>query len=117
MVLPEELNRKPYNEIIKYEEVKKNMPHITTAEKIGMEKGIQQGIQQGVQQGVQQGRLQNAREAILENLEARFEVVPRSVIKRIDQIEELSLLKILHKKSVVVDSLEEFKEVLAKLME
>ena len=112
MVLPEELNRKLHNEIIKYEEGK-NMPHITTAEKIGIEKGIQQGIQQGVQQG----RLQNAREAILENLEARFEVVPRSVIKRIDQIEELSLLKILHKRSVVVDSLEQFKETLSKLME
>jgi len=109
MVLPEELNRKLHNEIIKYEEVKKKMPHITTAEKIGMEKGIQQGVQQG--------RLQNAREAILESLEARFEVVPRSVIKRIDQIEELSLLKILHKRSVVVDSLEQFKEALAKLME
>ena len=83
----------------------------------GMQKGLQQGIQQGVQQGIQQGRLQSTREAILESLEARFEVVPRSVVKRIDEIEELSLLRILHKRSVVVDSLEKFKEVLAKLME
>jgi predicted transposase/invertase (TIGR01784 family) len=81
------------------------------------EKWVEEGMQQGIQQGVQQGRLQNAREDILENLEARFEVVPRSVIKRIDEIEELSLLKILHKRSVLVDSLEEFKEALAKLME
>ena len=108
MVLPEELNRKLHNEIIKYEEGKK-MPHITTAEKIGMEKGIQQGMQQGM--------IKTARESILENLEARFEVVSRSIVKRIDEIEELSLLKILHKRSIVVDSFDQFKEVLAKLME
>jgi hypothetical protein len=37
--------------------------------------------------------------------------VPRSVIKGIDTIEELSLLKILHKKSVAVSSQQQFKEV------
>ncbi len=57
------------------------------------------------------------RESVLESLEARFGVVPRSVVKQIDQIEELSLLKILHKKSVVVDSLEQFKKIIASLME
>jgi len=73
--------------------------------------------EQGMQQGIQQGKIQTAREAIFENLEARFEIVPRSVARRIDEIEELSLLKMLHKKSIVVDSLEQFKEVLIKLME
>ena len=65
----------------------------------------------------QKGKLQSVRESVLENLEARFDVVPRSVVKGIDEIEELSLLKILHKKSVVVDSLEQFKKVMARLME
>ncbi len=77
----------------------------------------EQWTQQGLQQGLQQGKLQSVRESVVENLEARFDVVPRSVVKRIDEIEELSLLKILHKKSVVVDSLGQFKEVMARLME
>ena len=81
------------------------------------EQWTQQGIQQGIQQGMQQGKLQSVRESVIENLETRFNVVPRSVVKGIDEIEELSLLKILHKKSVVVDSLEQFKEVKAKIME
>ena len=72
--------------------------------------------EQWTQQGIQQGKLQNVRESVIENLEARFNVVPRSVVKGIDEIEELSLLKILHKKSVVVGSLEQFKEVMAKIM-
>lgn len=70
-----------------------------------------------IEQGMQQGMLQYAREALLESLEVRFEVVPQSIVRRIDEIEELSLLKILHKKSVVVESLEQFKEFLAKIME
>ena len=65
----------------------------------------------------QKGKLQSVRESVIENLEARFDVVPRSVVKGIDEIEELSLLKILHKKSVVVDSLGQFKEIMARLME
>ena len=77
----------------------------------------EQWIEQGIQQDIQQGKLQSVREGILENLEARFEVVPRSVIKGIDAIEELSLLKILHKKSVVIGSMQQFKEVMARLMD
>ncbi|GAH09633.1 unnamed protein product, partial [marine sediment metagenome] len=84
----------------------------TIAEEL-MEKGIQQGVQQGVQQGL----IQNAREAVIENLETRFEVVPQSILKRIDDIDNLSLLKILHKRSILAVSLEQFKEDLAKLME
>lgn len=84
----------------------------TIAEEL-MEKGIQQGIQQGVQQGL----IQNAREAVIESLETRFEVVPQSILKRIDDIDNLSLLKMLHKRSILAVSLEQFKEDLAKLME
>jgi len=107
MVLPEELNRKLHNEIIKYEEVK-NMPHITTAEKIGMEKGIQQGVQQGV--------LEDAREAVIDILEMRFDVVPQSIIKIINGIDDISILKSLRKKAVKAISLDEFMKILDSTM-
>jgi hypothetical protein len=54
------------------------------------------------EQWTQQGKLQSVRESVIENLEARFNVLPRSVIKGIDEIEELSLLKILHKKVLLL---------------
>ncbi|MCD6294906.1 MAG: hypothetical protein J7M20_08325 [Deltaproteobacteria bacterium] len=53
---------------------------------------------------------------MIETLELRFGVVPRSVIKGIDIIEELPLLKMLHKNSIVVESLNQFKEMLAVAM-
>ena len=88
------------------------MPHITTAEKIGMEKGIQQGIQQGVQRGI----LEKAREDVVEILEARFELVSGSIVKTINGIDDPSVLKMLLKKAATVDSLEEFKRVMERVM-
>jgi flagellar biosynthesis/type III secretory pathway protein FliH len=81
-----------------------------------IEQGVEKGIQEGIQRGIQEGQLRAGREAVIETLELRFGVVPRSVIKGIDSIEELTLLKMLHKKSIVVQSLDQFKEVLAVAM-
>ncbi|MFH1076384.1 MAG: hypothetical protein V1753_06030 [Pseudomonadota bacterium] len=111
MVLPEELSRKFNDEIVKYEEEEK-MPHITTAERIGIEKGILQGIQQGIQQGVlqgiQQGIIQKAQEAVVDTLEVRFDVVPQSITKRLKSICDPAILKTLHRKAIEASSVEEF---------
>ena len=40
------------------------MPYITTAERIGIEKGMLEGMQQGIQQGIQQGLKQGLLEAV-----------------------------------------------------
>ena len=50
MQLPEELEEGFWREIQAYEETKQ-MPYITSVERIGIKKGIEQGIQQGIQQG------------------------------------------------------------------
>lgn len=88
------------------------MPHITTAEKIGMEKGIQQGVEQGIQRGI----LQKAREDVVEILEVRFELVAGSIVKNINGIDDPSVLKMLLKKAATVDSLEEFRQVMERVM-
>ena len=41
---------------------------------------------EGLQQGMQQGMLEEAREGILDILEARFDVVPESIVKEIRAI-------------------------------
>ncbi|MBA7543592.1 hypothetical protein ES705_35926 [subsurface metagenome] len=80
------------------------------------EEGRQEGIQQGMQQGMQQGIVKNAQEDVIDIIETRFGVVPGSVIEIIKGIDDPSLLKIVHKKVVIVGSLEEVKQVLEKVM-
>jgi len=54
MVLPDELARKFQDEIKAFEEGM-NVAYITTAERIGIEKGKQEGRQEGIQEGLQKG--------------------------------------------------------------
>jgi len=65
---------------------------IEEGKKQGLQEGLQEGVQQGIQQGIQQGTIQNAREAVIDSLEARFDIVPETVIKIISKIEGHSLL-------------------------
>ncbi len=57
---------------------------------------------------MQQGMQQNAQEDVIDILEVRFELVPQSIVKTIHQIDDPTILKILHRKAVKVPSLEEF---------
>jgi len=83
----------------------------------GIQEGVQLGIQQGIQQGLHDGMLQEAREAILDNLEVRFGSVPGSIAAIVRGISELPVLKALHRNSAAVQSLEEFKATLAKVQD
>ncbi|MEW6378461.1 MAG: hypothetical protein AB1611_02505 [bacterium] len=51
MVLPEGLSLRFHEQIEAYEEEKK-MAYVTTAERIGRQRGIQEGVQQGLRQGL-----------------------------------------------------------------
>jgi len=83
----------------------------------GIQEGVQLGIQQGIQQGLHDGMLQEAREAILDNLEVRFGSVRGSIAAIVRGISELPVLKALHRNSAAVQSLEEFKATLAKVQD
>ena len=74
----------------------------------------QEGLSEGLQQGLQQGKIQEAQEAILDNLEARFEIVPESIAREVQGIEELGVLKALRRGSIKVATLDEFKALLKK---
>jgi len=105
MALPENLERRFSEEIMRYEE-EKQMPYITSIEQIGIEKGIQQGIQQGL--------VQKAREDVIGILETRFAETPQSIVAAINDIDILSILNRLLKKAITVSSLEEFSEALER---
>ena len=81
-----------------------------------IEEGKKQGLQEGVQQGVQQGTVQNAREAVIDSLEARFDIVPESVLKVINGINDPSILKMLLRKAVKVVSIDEFRQIAQSIL-
>ncbi len=107
MNLPKELSAGFWNELSSYEEEKK-MRYVTSVEKIGVEKGIQQGIQQGM--------LQTAREVLIETLETRFDVIGRSLMEIINDIDDASLLKMLHKSALTTTSLDKFKGIMEEML-
>jgi hypothetical protein len=72
----------------------------------------EEGRKQGIEQGMQQGIIQTGRENVIDSLEARFDVVPESMIKSINQINDPAILRILHRKAVRVESLDEFTHIL-----
>ncbi len=77
----------------------------------GIEKGMQQGLQQGIQQGIQQSRkehLQTAKDDVLEVLLIRFSKLPKTLVKRIKSIDDLMILKNLHRQAITSESLAKF---------
>ncbi len=122
MALPPELEQKLEQQIELYEEAQK-MAYVTSAERIGyqrgieaglqqgiqlgLQQGIQLGVQQGLQQGVQQGLL-TAREAVLEILQIRFGKLPPLFIERVKLLNDLAQLNQLLKKAVIIPSMIEF---------
>jgi hypothetical protein len=97
--LPEDMEERFSDEIYRYEEDMR-MPYVTSVERRGM------------QQGIRRGALLTFREAVMNVLEARFGVIPKSVKNRIGLIDDPELLKMLHGKAVVANSLKDFKEIL-----
>ena len=108
--LPEELTKRFYEEIKKYEEDKK-MAYITTAERMGIKKGIEIGIQQGIQQGI----LQGLREAIELGLKLRFGVEGLKLLPEIEKIKEVERLKVIKEAIEVAKNIEDIRAVYSKL--
>lgn len=99
MVLPEALTIRFDEAVFQYEE-ERRMKYVTSFERHGIKKGIQQD------------QLQTLREAIGDNLEVRFDQVPETIVEAINAIDDLPLLKQLHRDAVTVSSLDEFVTIL-----
>jgi flagellar biosynthesis/type III secretory pathway protein FliH len=75
----------------------------------GLELGVQKGHQEGLQEGLQKGSAAATREAVAGVLEARFEVVSRSILRRLESIDDVSVLKTLLRKAATAATLDEFR--------
>ncbi|MBC7347633.1 MAG: hypothetical protein H5U00_09330 [Clostridia bacterium] len=60
-----------------------------------------------MQQGLQQGKLEEARTAVLEFLESRFNARPAQAAAALDAVQDLELLKRLRREVFRADTLEE----------
>ncbi len=123
MVLPEELEQRFEENITQLTE-EEAMRYIASYERIWLERGMKQGAEQGLQQGLRQGlkqgflegeeqgkrlvRLEIYRNSIVDILEARFAPLPRSIINKIHEIDDVSVLKELLKNAATTSSPEEY---------
>ena len=93
--LPKAAEAQFLREIQRFEE-EKQMPYITSFERLGHERGVTEGI------------IQKGREDVIEVLEVKFGEIPTEVIQKINQIEDPSLLKSLLRQAIALGSVEQF---------
>ncbi|MEW6221644.1 MAG: Rpn family recombination-promoting nuclease/putative transposase [Thermodesulfobacteriota bacterium] len=82
----------------------------------GLAQGLQQGLEQGLEQGLQRGLTRALRRSIVEVLEARFEAVPETMIRSLEQIATEEALQALLKRAVTVASLPAFRDLVRQTL-
>ena len=97
MTLPDELQNRFEEQVNRYQEDRK-VPLLSHME-LRAEK---------------RGNLKATQESVLDNLDVRFGAVPGELADAIAKLEDLEWLKQLHRRSVVVESIEAFQRLLAE---
>ncbi len=69
-MLPKELEMN-YNETVQKLEGERNVRYVTSAERIGIEKGLQQGMQRGIEQGMQLATKEMAQKMVESGIPAK----------------------------------------------
>ncbi len=111
MMLPDDLTKKFTQDLIAYEEEKK-MPYITSAERIGIEKGRLEGRNEGLDLG----QLNEAREMVLEALDEKFSTsTPADIKKQIQALNNRIMLKRLLRSTIRSKDIEEFRQSMKDL--
>ncbi|MCF7709368.1 MAG: transposase, partial [Verrucomicrobia bacterium] len=95
MRLPDENEVEFRKQLVEYEK-EKTMPYVTSIERLGRKEGLQEGLQKALHA------------AIVEVLEARFSSVPKELKAKVNAIADEQELRRLHRKAVLVPSIEEF---------
>lgn len=92
MSLPQPLAELAWKEIYEFEK-ETDMPLISTAERVGLEKGMAEGLVKGREEGREVGREEGLLEGIEALLELRFAAPGLALMPEIRQIEDTELLR------------------------
>jgi hypothetical protein len=104
MMLPDDLINQFTQNLIAYAEEQK-MPYVTSAERIGIEKGRDEGM------------LFNAREMLLEALDARFSSnTPADIKQQIQALNNKIMLKRLLRSTIQSKGNEDFRKILEEII-
>jgi len=115
MMLPDDLTEQFTQNLIAYEEEQK-MPYVTSAERIGIEKGRLEGRNEGLDIGMDRGQLNEAREMVLEALDTKFSSnVPADIRKLIKDLNNRIMLRKLHKSTIQSKDIEDFRKTLEEI--
>ena len=106
LTLPPELAVAFHQEVVQYEEEHK-MSYITTAERIGIEKGLQQGVKEGREQGMHQGLLK----AIRLGLELKFGSRGLKLYPEVSKISDVAVLDAVSEALLVAETLDEVRQI------
>lgn len=99
MSLPEELAA-DFKAELKREEEAGRMRYVTSIERIAK------------QEGIEEGKVEIAREDVIEVLAVRFGDIPSNVLENINRINDVSVLKRLHRNAIAISSMEAFVELI-----
>ncbi|MBD2179909.1 hypothetical protein [Aerosakkonema funiforme] len=102
MALTRELQQQFKQEVDRYQEERK-MRFLSRIEEDAIEEGIQQE---------RQYTLQFARENVIEILQMRFQEIPPEFSEALNKINDLSVLKQLHRQAITVSSIAEFQQLI-----
>jgi hypothetical protein len=99
MRLPRELEAELLREMERFEEVRR-MPYVTSAERIGIEKGLQQGLQQGLEQGIQRGREEGLQQGLRAGLELalrlKFGAAAEGILPEVRELADLAVIEAIY---------------------
>jgi hypothetical protein len=102
MTLPKDMDSDFLQDIRRFEE-ENNMQYVTSIERLAREEGIIEGL------------IEKGREDVIDVLQIRFGELPNELVDKVNQIEDVTQLKMLLNRAVTTNSLSEFQQAIAHL--
>jgi flagellar biosynthesis/type III secretory pathway protein FliH len=110
--LPEELEAQVWQQIVQFEEAQ-HVTYISTAERMGHQKGLQEGREQGRQQGRQEGLRQGLLDGLELALELKFGRAGLDLVPELRQIEDVAVLQAVAELLRTANTLDELRRIYA----
>ena len=86
LALPDPLSLRYHTTMTRFEE-EKEMPHLTTSERIGRQIGRKIGLEEGREEGRQEGREEGRRDLLLVQLSMKFGPLTEEIFTRVHALE------------------------------